>query len=210
MRSSTHFFLPAGFGFLVLFGCVIICPIFCLIGFGPAPLNVMQKQNIARIAKSCPESLSVVKVSRCFCHDLSFQVLSQFEFCQNLRFWVLSQLEFLSFVTIRKNLKTQIVTKLNNSNCDKTQKLKLWQNSKTETETKHTNFKCDNLQKLKLEQNQKRKLWQNSKLKLWQNSKTQIATKLENSYCDRTKHPSFEKLKNSNIDTTKKIKLWQN
>ena len=32
-----------------------------------------------------------------------------------------------------KTLKTQIVTKLRNSNCDRTQKLKLLQNSKTET-----------------------------------------------------------------------------
>ena len=52
-----------------------------------------------------------------------------------------------------KNLKTQNVTKLKNSNCDTTQKLKLWQNSKTETETKHKNFKCDKIQKLKLWQN---------------------------------------------------------
>ena len=49
MRSSTHFFLPAGIGFLVFFGCVIICPIFSLIGFVPAPLNVMQKQKKVQV-----------------------------------------------------------------------------------------------------------------------------------------------------------------
>ena len=53
----------------------------------------------------------------------------------------------------KKNLKTETVTKLKNSNCDKTHKLKLWQNSKTETETKHKNFKCDKIQKLQLLQN---------------------------------------------------------
>ena len=66
---------------------------------------------------------------------------------------------------LQQNLKTQIVTKLKNPNCEKqnkkliltklkkTQKLKLWQNSKAETETKHKNFKCDKVQKLKFWQN---------------------------------------------------------
>ena len=49
------------------------------------------------------------------------------------------------------------MTKLKNSNCDKTQKLKLLQNSKTQ------NSNCDKTQKLKL----------------FKNSKTQIMTKLK-------------------------------
>ena len=78
-----------------------------------------------------------------------------------------------------------IVTKLKNSNCDKTQKLKLWPNSKTETETKHKNFKCDEIPKTKF-------VTKLTKKKLWQNS-TQLVTKLKNSYCDKTW----------------KLKLWQ-
>ena len=39
--------------------------------------------------------------------------------------------------------KTDIVTKLKNSNCDKTQKLKLWTNSKTQIVTKLKNQNCD-------------------------------------------------------------------
>ena len=36
-----------------------------------------------------------------------------------------------------------MVTKLKNSNCDKTQKLKLWQNSKTQIVTKLKKSNCD-------------------------------------------------------------------
>ena len=73
-------------------------------------------ENIARIAKSCPENISlVVEVSPLllleFCHNLSFWVSSQFEFlsfvtiwvfdfCHHLSFLVLSQFKVLSFVTI--------------------------------------------------------------------------------------------------------------
>ena len=52
----------------------------------------------------------------------------------------------------KKNSKTQIMTRLKNSNNDKTQKFKLWQNSK--------NSNCDKTQKIKL----------------WLNSETQIVT----------------------------------
>ena len=55
-----------------------------------------------------------------------------------------------------QNSKTQMVTKPNNSNCDKTQKHKLWKKVKK--------WKCDKPQKLKL----------------WQNSTIQIVTKLKN------------------------------
>ena len=51
-----------------------------------------------------------------------------------------------------KNLKfdkTQVVMKLNNSNDDKTQKLKMWQNSKTHIVTKLENSNYDKTQKFK-------------------------------------------------------------
>ena len=48
------------------------------------------------------------------------------------------------------NLKTQIVAKLKNSNCDQTQKHKLWQDSKTQILTKFKNSNCDKTQKFKL------------------------------------------------------------
>ena len=93
-------------------------------------------------------------------------------------------------------LKTQIVIKLKNSNCDQTQELKLWKikklkllyNSKTEmvTELKNsnsykTNKKNSNYNKTKLV----------TKLKWWQNSKcdkTQVVTKpklWQNSNCEK-------------------------
>ena len=43
-------------------------------------------------------------------------------------------------------LKIQIVMKLKNSNCDKTQKLKLWWNSKTKIVMKLKNSNCDETQ----------------------------------------------------------------
>ena len=85
---------------------------------------------------------------------------------------------------MRQNLKTQIVTKLKNPNCDKTKKSNIDKTKKNQTVTK------------------KPKLWQNSttqtviKLK-----KQQIVTKLERSNCDQT-----QKLK---LCKTKKNKLWQ-
>ena len=84
-----------------------------------------------------------------------------------------------------KDSTTQIVTKLKNSNCEKTknsncditQKLKVWQ-KKIVTKQKISN--CDMiLMKLKstnYDKTQKLKLWQLQKLKLWQNSKTQSVT----------------------------------
>ena len=87
---------------------------------------------------------------------------------------------------MRWNSKTKIMTKLQNSNCDKTPKLKLWKKKKksnfdkTQIVTKLNNSKCDKTQIVA-----KLKLWQNSncdktqKLKLWKNSETQIVTKLK-------------------------------
>ena len=97
--------------------------------------------------------------------------------------------------------KIQIVMKLQSSNGDKTQKLKLW----------------------------KTQIYQNSithivtKVKMWQNSscdKTQIVTKpklIQKSNCEEKNIKSLfdktqikTKLKNSNCDQTQKLKLWQN
>ena len=60
-----------------------------------------------------------------------------------------------------QNSEIQIMTKLKNSNCCKTQKLKLgqnsklklWPNSKTQIVTKQKKSNCDKTQKLKLRQN---------------------------------------------------------
>ena len=79
-------------------------------------------------------------------------------------------------------LKKKIVTKLKNSDCDRSQKskllqnkkkkLQLWQNSKTPIVTKIKKSNYDKTQKLEL----------------WQKSKTQIATKVKNSNCDKTQN----------------------
>ena len=87
-----------------------------------------------------------------------------------------------------KNSKTQILTKLKKSNCDKTKK-KLWQNSKIQIGkkiklekqmvTKLIKSNCDQFQKLNksnCDNTQKLKLWQKSKIKFLQNSKTHIVT----------------------------------
>ena len=86
------------------------------------------------------------------------------------------------------------MTKLKNSNCDKTQKLKLWPNLRTQMATKLKKSICDKTQILKL----------------WQNSKSQIVTKLKNSNCDKTQKLKLWQLKNSNCDKTQKLKLWPN
>ena len=79
--------------------------------------------------------------------------------------------------------------KLKNSNCDKTQKLKLWLNSKTHIVIK---------------------------LELWWNSKTEIVIKLKTLKGNKTKKKVKNskaqvqtKLNNSNCDKTQKLKLWQ-
>ena len=81
------------------------------------------------------------------------------------------------------NSKTQIVIKFKNSNaeklkhsnCDKTQKLKLWKNSQYE-EKKLKNSTCDRTQIVTKLENSNYDTTQ--KLKLWQKSETQILTKL--------------------------------
>ena len=94
------------------------------------------------------------------------------------------------------------MTKLKNSNCDKTQKLKFWQSSKTETLTELKNSNCDKTQTViklknsKLNTIKQLKLWQNYKKKKWQNfetqivkeknSRTQIVKKIEKPNCYKT------------------------
>ena len=85
------------------------------------------------------------------------------------------------------------MTKVKNSNWDKTQKPKLDQisktqmvrekNSKTQIMTKLKNSNCDQTQTLKLRQN----------------SKNQIVTKLTNSNCDKTKEKFYCESNNSDI-----------
>ena len=82
-----------------------------------------------------------------------------------------------------------MVTKLKNSNGDKTQKHKLWQNSKTQIAIK-----------LKMWRIRKKSKTQNAtELKLWQHSNTKIFTKLKNSNCDETQKLKF----------LQKIGTWQ-
>ena len=109
-----------------------------------------------------------------------------------------------------QNSKSQIVTKLKNSNRDNTQIVR----------KKIRNTKCDNLncdKTWELELCPKLKLWQTvmklknfycdktQNLKWWQNSKTQIMTKL------KLWEKKLKKLKcdNSNCDKTWELKWWQ-
>ena len=88
-----------------------------------------------------------------------------------------------------------MVMKPKNSNCDKTQKLKLWWSSKTRIVMKLKNQNFDETQKLKLWCNSKTQMViKLKKIKFWWSSKTQIVMKLKNSNCDKTQ----------------KLKLWQN
>ena len=65
---------------------------------------------------------------------------------------------------LRWNSKTQVVMKLKNPNCDKTQKLKMWQYSKSQIVNTQT------VTKLKLWQNLK--TWNVTNFTFWQNPKT--------------------------------------
>ena len=94
---------------------------------------------------------------------------------------------------ILMKLKTQILMKLKNSNCDETQKLKLWQNLKAQIMMKLKKTRI--VMKLK-------------KLKLWWNSKTQIVMKLKITNGDK-KNTNCDKTQKSNYDQTlvrKKLK----
>ena len=92
---------------------------------------------------------------------------------------------------LRKTLNVKNITKLKNSNCDKTQKLKLWQNSKTWIVTKLKKSNCD----------------KNQKLKWGQNSKTEFATKLKNWNCDQTQKLKLQQYQN--CKKTWKLIMWQ-
>ena len=72
---------------------------------------------------------------------------------------------------MRQNLKTQIVTKLKNPNCEKLKKTLIL------TKLKKSN--CDKT-------NKKTKLWQNSRTQTVTKLKKQILTKPERSNCNQT------------------------
>ena len=126
-------------------------------------------------------------------------------------------------------LKNLMVTKIENSNCDKTQKLKLWQKSKTQFFTKLKKSICDKTQivrkvltKFKLLQNSNCDKNQHvTKLKIWQNSncegktkknhcnKTQTVTKLKKSiFLQNSTTKIVTKLKKNRIVTI--LEIWQN
>ena len=77
--------------------------------------------------------------------------------------------------------KNQIVTKLKHSNCDKTQKLKLWQNSITKIVTKqkksNSNPNCDKTPHSDCDKSKN--------TNCDKNQKNQIGTKLKNSSCEK-------------------------
>ena len=104
------------------------------------------------------------------------------------------------------------MTKLKNSNCDQTQKPKLWQivikikNSNCDKTKKKSNF--DKTKKnLNCDKTQSEK---HKKLKLGPNSETEIVTNLKNSKCDKTQKLKWwpyqnckkKKVKNSHCDKT--------
>ena len=76
-----------------------------------------------------------------------------------------------------KHKTTQIVNKFKNSKCDITQQLKMWQDSKTQNVTKLTKSKCEKINKSKCDKTQKLKIWQNLKLKKTK-QKTKYVTNL--------------------------------
>ena len=105
------------------------------------------------------------------------------------------------------NSKTQIVMKLKNSNCYKTQK----------------KFNCDGTQtliaiKLKKSNCDNSKIHIVTKLKMWREkkSKAQNVTKLKNSIYEKTQklklwqNPKTLLWQNSNCDQTQKLQCWQN
>ena len=86
----------------------------------------------------------------------------------------------------KKNLKTLNVTKLKNSNFDKTQKLKLRPKTKILNVTKFKNSNCDKTKKENCDKTQNSNCDKTQKHKFWQNLKTQIVIKLKNPNCDKT------------------------
>ena len=100
---------------------------------------------------------------------------------------------------VKKKLKTKKLTKLENSKCDKTPKLKMWQNSTQNNDKTKKNSNCEQT-KLKFVNTKKLKIWhlKNPKgvktleLKMWQSSKNLNKknlnwTRLKNSKCDKLK-----------------------
>ena len=127
------------------------------------------------------------------------------------------------------NSKTQIVTKLKNTNCDQNKKkFKLWQNSKTQIVTKLKNSNYDKtkknpivtkLKKSNCDPTQKIKLLHHSVVKVVTVVRVvrvvTVVTKkfshffLSLKFWHNLKTQIVTKLKNSNFDQTQKHKLWQ-
>ena len=63
-------------------------------------------------------------------------------------------------IELWQNSKTQNVTSFKDSNCDKTQKLKMWQKFKSQNVTKKIKMWWKS-KKLKCDKTQKLKMWQN-------------------------------------------------
>ena len=106
--------------------------------------------------------------------------------------------------------------KLKDSNCDKTLTQIVTKGKNTNSE-KIKNYDCDKTQKLKLWQNSKTYCDKTQKLKLWQNSKAKIVTKLKNSNGEKLTSDSSDicdssdkKIQSHFFFFCLSLKLWQN
>ena len=72
------------------------------------------------------------------------------------------------------------------SNCDETQKLKIWWNSKTKIVMKLKNSSCDETKNSNCNETQKSKLWGNSKTEIVRKLRNWNGEKIQNSNCDET------------------------
>ena len=112
----------------------------------------------------------------------------------------------LQKLKVLQKAKTQNVTKHKNSECDKLQKLRMWQNPQFDETQNVTKLK-----KIKMRQLKNPNCGKTQKLQMWQNSITENVTKLNNSNWDKTKKNQYvAKLKNLNLGKTQKLKMWQN
>ena len=105
--------------------------------------------------------------------------------------------------------QTQNVTRLENFNCDKTQKLKLKKKLKIFLFGRNWKLKFDSTQKLQLWQNSKTLFGTKPKTQMWQNSKLKFSRKSKNSkeIFIKTQKSKLWKKMISYILT--KLKFWQ-
>ena len=108
--------------------------------------------------------------------------------------------------------ETQNLIYLKNSNCDHTEKFKLWWNSKTQIVMKLKTQIVMTLKTSNCDKTLNSNCNKTQKLKFCQNSKTQIVTKLklwQKSNCEKKSiTQNVTKLKNSNCHKTQKLELW--